>query len=70
MTEDVNMGNLHNFWKTIINILNKKISAEGYNGGKLVWHNDETGNPFNPGFNENDKTIFFLPPGNILQTKN
>lgn len=46
--EDINMGNMHFFGKTIINALNKEIAFEGYSGGKLVWHNDETGNPFSP----------------------
>jgi insecticidal toxin complex protein TccC len=66
-SEDVNMGNLHHYGKVIVNNLNKEISNEGYNGGKLVWHNDETGNPFSPGFDENDKPIFFLPSGDVFQ---
>jgi insecticidal toxin complex protein TccC len=70
MSEDVNMGNLHHFGKVIIGNLNKEINAEGYAGGKLVWHNDETGNPFSPGFDENDKPIFFLPSGETFQAKN
>ncbi|AAM85585.1 hypothetical protein [Yersinia pestis] len=70
MSEDVNMGNLHHFGKTIVNSLNKEINAEGYAGGKLVWHNDEAGNPFSPGFDENDKPIFFLPSGGMFQAKN
>jgi insecticidal toxin complex protein TccC len=70
MGEDVNMGNLHQFGNTIVNSLNKEINAEGYTGGKLVWHNDETGNPFSPGFDENDKPIFFLPSGDTFQAKN
>ncbi len=69
MSEDVNMGNLHHFGKTIVNSLNKEINAEGYAGGKLVWHNDEAGNPFSPGFDENDKPIFFLPSGGMFQAK-
>nr|ELA0225361.1 RHS repeat protein [Klebsiella aerogenes] len=70
MSEDVNMGNLHHFGKVIIGNLNNEINAEGYAGGKLVWHNDETGNPFSPGFDENDKPIFFLPSGDTFQAKN
>lgn len=70
MNEDVNMGNLHHFGKTIVNNLNKEIRADGYNGGKLVWHNDETGNPFSPGFDKNDKPIFFLPSGATFQAEN
>lgn len=65
--EDVNMGNLHFFGQTIINALNKEIVIEGYRGGKLVWHNDETGNPFSPGFDIADKPIFVHPTGDIIQ---
>lgn len=65
--EDVNMGNVHFFGKTIINALNREITSEGYRGGKLVWHNDETGNPFSPGFDVNDKPIFIHPDGNVIQ---
>lgn len=65
--EDVNMGNLHFFGKTIVNALNREIVSEGYRGGKLVWHNDETGNPFSPGFDIADKPIFVHPIGSVLQ---
>ncbi|HHR6132071.1 TPA: anthrax toxin-like adenylyl cyclase domain-containing protein [Providencia alcalifaciens] len=65
--EDANMGNVHFFGKTIITALNKEIILEGYKGGKLVWHNDETGNPFSPGFDIADKPIFVHPSGKILQ---
>lgn len=69
MSEDVNMGNIHHFGKTIVTNLNKEIEIEGYKGGKLVWHNDETGNPFSPGFDENDMPIFFFPSGDVFQAK-
>lgn len=65
--EDANMGNLHFFGKTIVNALNKEIFSEGYDGGKLVWHNDETGNPFSPGFDIADKPIFVNPVGHVIQ---
>ncbi|EBU4459517.1 anthrax toxin-like adenylyl cyclase domain-containing protein [Salmonella enterica] len=65
--EDPNMGNVHFFGKTIIDALNKEITSEGYRGGKLVWHNDETGNPFSPGFNIADKPIFVHPSGSVIQ---
>ncbi|EEJ8658725.1 toxin protein [Salmonella enterica subsp. enterica] len=65
--EDVDMGNVHFFGKTIINALNREISFEGYRGGKLVWHNDETGNPFSPGFDIADKPIFVHPAGYVIQ---
>lgn len=65
--EDVNMGNVHFFGKTIINALNREITFEGYRGGKLVWHNDETGNPFSPGFDIVDKPIFVHPAGYAIQ---
>ncbi|MBP4047295.1 RHS repeat-associated core domain-containing protein, partial [Chromobacterium violaceum] len=59
--EDKNMGNIHHFGKVIIKFLNEKIREEGYGGGKLVWHNDESGNPFSPGFESGDTPIFFIP---------
>ncbi|MDC9580563.1 anthrax toxin-like adenylyl cyclase domain-containing protein [Xenorhabdus sp. PR6a] len=65
--EHGNMGNVHCFGMTIINALNKEIKNEGYKGGKLVWHNDETGNPYGPGFDAKDRPIFFLPNGHIFQ---
>lgn len=65
--EDANMGNLHFFGMTIVQALNKEIAAEGYKGGKLVWHNDETGNPFSPGFDIADKPIFVHPAGYLIQ---
>lgn len=65
--EDVNMGNLHFFGKTIVKALNTEIVSEGYGGGKLVWHNDETGNPFSPGFDISDKPIFVHPVGDVTQ---
>lgn len=65
--EDVNMGNLHGYGKAIIRALNKEIADEGYRGGKLVWHNDETGNPFSPGFDIADKPIFVHPSGHVTQ---
>ena len=66
-SEDVNMGNLHFFGMTIIQALNKEIAAEGYKGGKLVWHNDETGNPFSPGFDIADRPLFIHPAGYLIQ---
>ncbi|WP_407905646.1 anthrax toxin-like adenylyl cyclase domain-containing protein [Escherichia coli] len=65
--EDVNMGNVHFFGNTIIDALNKEIASEGYRGGKLVWHNDETGNPFSPGFDIADKPLFVHPSGSVIQ---
>lgn len=65
--EDPDMGNLHEFGKTIVRALNKEIAQEGYRGGNLVWHNDETGNPFSPGFDAGDKPIFVHPSQRISQ---
>lgn len=65
--EDANMGNLHFFGMTIVQALNREIANEGYKGGKLVWHNDETGNPFSPGFDIADKPIFIHPAGYVIQ---
>jgi hypothetical protein len=65
--EDANMGNLHIFGQVIVKALNKEIAYEGYQGGKLVWHNDETGNPFSPGFDPADKPIFIHPVEQAVQ---
>lgn len=65
--EDANMGNLHKFGQVIAKALNEEIAYEGYQGGKLVWHNDETGNPFSPGFDPADKPIFIHPAEQAVQ---
>jgi len=67
--EDQNMGNVHFYGQTIIGDLNKNIAAEGYQGGKLVWHNDEAGNPFSPGLNPDDEPIFFIPHEKPVQVR-
>lgn len=59
--ESKDKGNIHFFGETIIEDLNKNVTQEGFSGGKLFWHNDETGNPFTPGFDEVDKPIFVIP---------
>ncbi|NWE44857.1 anthrax toxin-like adenylyl cyclase domain-containing protein [Pseudomonas gingeri] len=59
--EHVDMGNIHRFGIAIVQALNREIAGAGYTGGNLVWHNDETGNPFSPGFDARDAPIFFLP---------
>lgn len=64
--EDVNKGNMHFFGERIADTLNQDLKTFGYSGGKLVWHNDETGNPFSPGFDAKDKPIFFLPTGEVF----
>ncbi|PHM74258.1 anthrax toxin-like adenylyl cyclase domain-containing protein [Xenorhabdus kozodoii] len=64
--EDVNKGNVHFLGKTIIKVLNAEIRACGYSGGDLIWHNDETGNPFTAGFDPKDRPTFFLPGGRIV----
>ncbi|WP_299144117.1 anthrax toxin-like adenylyl cyclase domain-containing protein [uncultured Vibrio sp.] len=61
--EDEDRGNVHFFGSVLIDSLNKEIKECGYKGGSLVWHNDESGNPFSPGFNDADMPIFFLPKG-------
>lgn len=63
------MGNVHFYGQTIIGDLNKNIAAEGYQGGKLVWHNDEAGNPFSPGLNPDDEPIFFIPHEKPVQVR-
>jgi hypothetical protein len=58
---DPNMGNISHYTRTIVRSLNKEAQNEGYKGGPLVWHGDEANNPFSPGFDPNDKPIFFVP---------
>lgn len=59
--ESKDKGNIHCFGEQIIEDLNKNVTQEGFSGGKLFWHNDETGNPFSPGFDKADKPIFVIP---------
>lgn len=54
-------GNVHHFTEVIINDINNNVNKEGFSGGKLVWHGDETSNPYSPGFDPKDKPIFFIP---------
>lgn len=63
------MGNMHEYGKRLVKSLNAEISDAGYKGGNLVWHNDETGNPFSPGFDAGDKPIFFIPGTEPKQVK-
>lgn len=58
--EDKDMGNVSFFTKTIIADINKNVRSV-YSGGNLVWHSDETGNPFSPGFDPTDQPIFIIP---------
>ncbi|MCX8986039.1 anthrax toxin-like adenylyl cyclase domain-containing protein [Citrobacter portucalensis] len=60
---DMDLGNVSSFTTTIINDINKNAEAE-YSGGPLVWHGDESNNPFSEGFDENDKPIFIIPNEN------
>ena len=64
---DKNKGNINFFTETIINDLNKEVHIEGYQGGKLFWHGDESMNPFSPGLDMDDKPFFFLPSGQVTQ---
>ena len=59
-SEDKDMGNVSFFIETIIADINRNVRSV-YSGGNLVWHNDETGNPFSPGFEINDQPIFIIP---------
>ncbi|MEC9909131.1 anthrax toxin-like adenylyl cyclase domain-containing protein [Escherichia coli] len=59
-SEDKDMGNVSFFIETIIADINRNVRSV-YSGGNLVWHNDETGNPFSPGFETNDQPIFIIP---------
>jgi insecticidal toxin complex protein TccC len=42
-------GNFHHYGKTIKDALNLRINQQGYHGGLLVHHGDESSNPFSPG---------------------
>ncbi|VVE72113.1 Calmodulin-sensitive adenylate cyclase [Pandoraea captiosa] len=59
--EDPNMGNIPLFHRTVVDALNAAVVQDGYQGGKLFWHNAENGNPFSPGFSIADAPIFFVP---------
>ncbi|WP_329911746.1 anthrax toxin-like adenylyl cyclase domain-containing protein [Serratia quinivorans] len=63
--EDPDMGNASFFISTIISDINKNVKNI-YSGGNLVWHSDEVGNPFSPGFDPDDKPIFIIPRRNII----
>ncbi len=67
--EDPNKGNVSHFVRTLIKNLNREVAAEGYGGGPLVWHGDEANNPFSPGFDPNDKPIFFVPGKKPVQVE-
>lgn len=58
---DPDRGNTHFFGDVIVDDINKNVFNEGFKGGKLVWHGDETGNPYSPGFDPSDKPVFFIP---------
>jgi insecticidal toxin complex protein TccC len=68
--EHPDKGNIHFYGSVLINSLNKEIKYDGYNGGTLVWHNDESGNPFSPGYDEKDTPIFFIPKEKARQVFN
>ncbi|AJP59918.1 hypothetical protein UC34_18915 [Pandoraea vervacti] len=59
--EDPNMGNIPLFHRTVVDALNAAVTQDGYQGGKLFWHNAENGNPFSAGFSIADAPIFFVP---------
>lgn len=55
-------GNTHYYAETINTDLNKNVQNEGYKGGILFWHGNETNNPYSPGLDiDADKPIFFIP---------
>lgn len=59
--ESPDRGNTSFFEDVVIDDLNKNFISAGYRGGVLVWHNDESGNPFSPSFDPKDKPVFFIP---------
>lgn len=65
--ENKDKGNVSFFEEVVIDTLNKMVADAGYSGGVLVWHNDETHNPFSPGFNPSDRPVFFIPHNNPRQ---
>ncbi|WP_082041646.1 anthrax toxin-like adenylyl cyclase domain-containing protein [Vibrio jasicida] len=69
-SENPDKGNVHFYGTVLIDFLNKEIKNDGYNGGTLVWHNDESGNPFSPGYDEKDTPIFFIPKEKARQVFN
>ncbi|WP_163834308.1 anthrax toxin-like adenylyl cyclase domain-containing protein [Spartinivicinus ruber] len=58
-SEDPNIGNLHPYGQQLMTELNSRINAAGYQGGRLIHHNDESGNPFSPG--QDFPLILFVP---------
>lgn len=59
-SEDPDMGNVSCYVRSIIKKLNAGIiDKTGYQGGSMIHHNDESGNPFTPG--EDYPLIFFIP---------
>lgn len=63
--EDKDMGNVSFYTSTIIADINKNVKT-AYSGGNLVWHGDENGNHFSPGFDPNDRPIFIIPRKNLI----
>ncbi|EAA2100040.1 TPA: hypothetical protein N3D26_004721 [Salmonella enterica subsp. enterica serovar Bredeney] len=59
--ENPDKGNVSFFEEVVIDALNRMVADAGYSGEVLVWHSDETHNPFSPGFNPSDKPVFFIP---------
>jgi hypothetical protein len=44
--EDPELGNVSPLLFDTMHKMNKRISASGYRGGRMVHHNDDMGNPF------------------------
>lgn len=56
---DPDLGNFHYYGETIRNALNKRITEQGYRGGTLVHHGDETNHPYSQG---QDFPVRFIVP--------
>jgi insecticidal toxin complex protein TccC len=67
-TMDADLGNFHYYGETIKNALNLRITQEGYRGGLLVHHGDETSNPFSPG--QDFPVRFIVPRHRAMLVKN
>ena len=55
---DPNQGISHTFGQALVKDINRNVAEAGYEGGKLVWHGDEMGNPASQGFDPVDAPFF------------
>jgi len=60
---DRDKGNISYFNSVVVDDINRNVK-EYYKGGILVWHGDESNNPYSLGFNIQDRPIFIIPNTN------